>query len=524
MVTVQEDNKSTSDDAAQQADNTKLIGLMAQFDDPDSLLHACDNARQYGYKKMDAFSPFPVHGIDDAIGIRRTILPFIVLAIGIGGCLFALGLQYYANGTDSIRPFPGYKFIISGKPFFSWPANIPVTFEIVVLSSAFAAFFGMLVMNGLPKFANPLHRISRFKRASNDRFFLVVEVADEKFSDEQTRSQFDEWGATGIEEVREDLSDHTIPPVIKKVLMLLAFLLILPPAMIYKARGMTSRSPRLHVVPDMDWQYRYKAQNVGPNFGSEKEPQYLFQDMRVMRQPIAGTVARGELENDSEFFRGIKQGSAVTQSNAWVGPPSSLQDEQNQEEAKSPADEADADAKQDEEPTTPAAPEPDWVTEFPELFKIERETMERGRERYNIYCVACHGHAGDGDGLVNKRAMELNLAGKATWTQAKAYHDPEVMKQPVGRLFDTITNGRGTMGPYGSQITAEDRWAIVLYIKALQATRVNEEKPPVDPEENPGEAAEEAEGNAEPEAKQPSDDSEKSAESNDKNNSDNSKN
>ncbi len=174
-----ESNENTTNDQ-------RLVGLLAQFEDPDSLVNACDQARQDGYQKMDAYSPFPVHGIDPAIGISRTILPFIVLAVGLGACVVGLGLQYYSNNATSVFGlFPGYPFKISGKPYFSLPANIPVTFEIIVLSSAFAAFFGMWILNGLPRLANPLLRISRFKRATNDKFFLMIDQHDGQFRSRQ---------------------------------------------------------------------------------------------------------------------------------------------------------------------------------------------------------------------------------------------------------------------------------------------------------------------------------------------------
>ena len=166
----------------EQNTESKLVGMLAQFDDPDTLVHACDQARQDGYKKMDAYSPFPVHGIDPAIGIPRTKLPFIVLAVGLSAVVLGVGLQWYVNATSTefSSLFPGYRFMISGKPFWSLPANIPVVFEIIVLSSAFATFFGMWILNKLPMFANPLHRISRFRRATNDRFFLVIDEQDPK--------------------------------------------------------------------------------------------------------------------------------------------------------------------------------------------------------------------------------------------------------------------------------------------------------------------------------------------------------
>ena len=219
---------------------------------------ACDQARQAGYKKMDAYSPFPVHGIDPAIGIRRTVLPFIVLFVGLGAVLVGLGMQFYTNGgnasifTDESPLFPGYRFMISGKPYFSLPANIPVTFEVIVLSSAFAAFLGMWALNKLPMLANPLHRISRFKRATNDRFFLVIEEKDENFDRSETESQLNGWGATAIEEVRKDLTDTRLPGFVTTLAVLGLVLLMAPPVLIYRASGKTNRQPRLHVVPDMD--------------------------------------------------------------------------------------------------------------------------------------------------------------------------------------------------------------------------------------------------------------------------------
>ena len=123
-----------------------------------------------------------------------------------------------------------------------------------------------------------------------------------------------------------------------------------------------------------------------------------------------------------------------------------------------------------------AAPaEPDWITEFPENVNVNMDLLERGQNRFNIYCSVCHGYAGNGDGLVNARAMALASTGKAQWTAAKSLNEPAIIKNPVGRIFDTISNGRGTMGPYKSQIPVEDRWAIVAYVRALQGTGIKPE-------------------------------------------------
>lgn len=437
------------------SDDKKFIGLLAQFEDPKTLVNACDQARQSGYKKMDAFSPFPVHGIDPAIGITRTVLPFLVLAVGLGATAIGLAMQFYTNNdVSTFGLFPGYEFKISGKPYFSLPANIPVTFEVIVLSSAFATFLGMWALNGLPRLANPLHRISRFKRATNDKFFLMIEGKDGEFDREKTEGQLKEWGASFIEEVAEDQTDHQMPAWVRTAGVMVAFLCLLPPIVVFRMSGMTNRAPRMHVVPDMDWQHKNKTQTVSPNLGTEKKPKYLFADYRAMREPIPGTIARGHLVTDTEYHQGIRAGSNEMTATTKAGVFTGLQDQ----DGAAPAD--------------AAAAEPQWVTEFPEQLEITSDLLKRGQAKFNIYCSACHGYAGNGDGLVNQRALALAATGKAAWTAAKSLHDPEVKKNPVGRIFDTITNGRSSMGPYKTQISTEDRWAIVAYVQALQATGI----------------------------------------------------
>ena len=443
-----------------QADK-RLIGLLAQFEDPDSLVEACNQAREFGYKKMDAYSPFPVHGIDQAIGIRRTRLPFFVLAIGLSALFVGLGLQYYANAADFSPIFPGYRFKIGGKPYFSLPANIPVTFEIIVLSSAFASFLGMWAINRLPRLANPLFRISRFKRATNDKFFLMIDTEDKKFDRRETESKLDAWGASAIEEVNQDLTDQQLPNWIQLVGITAAFLLLLPPVLIFRAAGMTNRAPRMHIIPDMDWQDKNKTQTESPIV----DGRFLFDHERVMREPIPGTVARGQLQFDSQYFQGIQPGTTAVTATVTGNVRTSLQNQDPQDAAKGAV-----------KPPADAPPEPNWVTTFPEQVAVNLDLLKRGQQRFEIYCTPCHGYSGNGDGLVNQRALSLAATGNAAWTTAKSLHDPEVKKNPVGRIFDTISNGRNSMGPYKDQIPVEDRWAIVAYVKALQATGI---QPPV---------------------------------------------
>ncbi len=418
------------------AQTTKLIGLVAQFDESDALVHAAEKARLDGYTAIDAYSPFPVHGIDPALGIRRTRLPFFVLTVAIIACVVGLGMQYYTNKRDDSPLFPGYAFQISGKPLFSLPANIPVTYEIIVLGSCLATFFGMWILNSLPRLSNPLHRVERFKRATNDKFFLAIESRDPKFNHAHTESQLKGWGAVAVDEVRQDLTDGTLPSWVSMAAVLLALLLLIPPIAIFRASGLKSRVPRLHFNLDMDYQAKYGPQTLSPNLNNlptGKHPDYLFGDKLAARRPVAGSVAWGQLDDNSELHRGIKLD--------YDGPG------------------GDDDLAQ-------------YITGFPEDIEVNQALLERGRQRFDIYCSACHGYAGEGDGRINARAIALNLEGKAAWTAAKSLHEPDVKnpgKNPTGRIFETITQGRNTMGPYAAQIPVKDRWAIVAYVKALQS-------------------------------------------------------
>jgi mono/diheme cytochrome c family protein len=178
-------------------------------------------------------------------------------------------------------------------------------------------------------------------------------------------------------------------------------------------RATPSPNRPIHIFWDMDFQPKFKAQAPNP----------LFADGRAMRPPVQGSVARGESYVDTHMFEGVVDGQ--------------------------------------------------WATALPTSMKLDQATLERGQQRFNIYCSACHGYAGYGDGAVNQRAMELvsNVNGPVNgtqWVAAKSLHDETTRHQPMGQLFNTITHGIRNMAGYGAQISVDDRWAIAAYVKALQ--------------------------------------------------------
>jgi len=166
--------------------------MLAEFNTPAQLLAAANALRKAGYRDFDAHTPYPVHGLNKAMGLGPSIVPFLVLGGGITGCVGAFALQYWINAIN-------YPLVISGKPFASIPAFIPVTFEGTILLSAFGAVFGMLFWNGLPELYSPLFKSERFARATIDKFFISVEAGDRRYDARTTRELLLAHGSQHIE-------------------------------------------------------------------------------------------------------------------------------------------------------------------------------------------------------------------------------------------------------------------------------------------------------------------------------------
>jgi hypothetical protein len=211
-----------------------------------------------------------------------------------------------------------------------------------------------------------------------------------------------------------------MPKALGYAILIVILLAMIPPVLIATLRATNSRQPRVHPILDMDNQPRFRAQHANP----------LFFDGRAMRNQVEGTVARGQrdqIEGDDHYYQG-RRGDG-------------------------------------------------WAASYPGRLRIDMAFLERGRERYNIYCLPCHGAAGYGDGIVNQRAMSLMNRGinGTAWVQPKSVHDADILEQPVGQLYNTIANGARTMPAYASQIPVADRWAIVAYVRALQRSQNAEE-------------------------------------------------
>lgn len=174
-----------------------IHGVMGEFETPEQLLAAAQAARSAGYKHIEAYTPFPVEGLSEAVGFRRPWVNWLTLIGGIGGGLTGFGLQYWCAGI-------AYPQNIAGRPYNSWPAFIPVTFELTILGAATFAVVSMLALNKLPQPYHPVFSVERFARASTDRFFLVIESRDPKFDLAESARFLQSVHATHVDEVKDE--------------------------------------------------------------------------------------------------------------------------------------------------------------------------------------------------------------------------------------------------------------------------------------------------------------------------------
>jgi mono/diheme cytochrome c family protein len=272
----------------------------------------------------------------------------------------------------------------------------------------------MLILNNLPLPSHPLDFKERFAKSTDDKFFLLISAADPAFDETDTRELLESTSPAVLDDVFEDrTTSDQLPRVLVYGMIVLTVAALVPFAFFAKARETQSRDSRIHAIWDMDFQPKYKAQRQNP----------LFDDQRAMRKPPEGTIAVGDLRNDDHLFKGKLNGT--------------------------------------------------WARTFPRQITPAPETIERGQQRFQVYCAPCHGYSGAGDGMVHKRASAIQEQGVAgSWVPPTNLDQDYLREMPVGQLFDSISHGVRSMPGYAPVIPTEDRWAILMYIRALQKMRV----------------------------------------------------
>ena len=363
-----------------------LYGLTALFDTPDAVVHAAEVTVKAGYTRYDVHAPYPLHGIERTMRLKTSPLGYFALVFGLLGAISAVGLMTWITLVD-------YPLVIGGKPFWSWPAFVPVAFELTVLLASVLTVVSMIVIYfKFPNNSHPLHDTPFMKRVSSDGFGISIEAADPLFDEAKVHAMLASLGGKEVGAVYFDEADrdHGQKVFDLKFIGVLAGVGIAVAGFAYLALNV------LLYLPPFDWMM---VQNkLKPQAAST-----LFRDGIGMRQPVLGTVARGFLPY------------------AFKGKP--------EEAGKSLAN----------------------------PLPVTQKVLDLGREKYLTFCSPCHGNFGRGDSRLNGQ-----------FPNPPTLHSDKVREWSDGSIYHVITEGQNVMPSYAAQVSRDERWAIVHYIRVLQ--------------------------------------------------------
>lgn len=363
-----------------------LYALAALFTTPDAITRAAEETARAGYTQFDVNTPYPVHGMDKAMNLKPTKLGFFALGFGLLGAVLAVGFMTWVTLID-------YPLVIGGKPFWSWPAFVPVAFEVTVLLASVLSVVSMIVLYfKFPNASHPLHGTEYMKHVSADHFGLYIKATDPKFDQKAIRQFFHKLGAKDISALSYDVEARLQRPKLfePKFLGILALAALLVSGVTY-----FSLNKLLYMAP-FNWmmdQPKLKAQ----------KPSALFADGIGMRPPVEGTVARGFMPYP---YKGRPEDAGKLLRNPLL-------------------------------PT--------------------RQVLERGRTMYLTFCSPCHGNFGRGDGRL-----------QGQFPNPPTLHTDKVRTWPDGSIYHVLTEGQNVMPSYATQISREDRWAIIHHVRVLQ--------------------------------------------------------
>jgi len=363
----------------------RIFGVTALFNDPNAIFSAAKKVADAGFSKWDVNSPYPIHGIDKAMKMKPSKLGIVTLIFGLSGAVLKMILMWWTMSVD-------YPMIIGGKPYFSLPAFIPVTFEVTVILATLSTVIAMFAFFfGLPRNSHALHDTDYMKKVSRDHYGIVIEAIDPKF-DEKATLQF----LKDLKPLTTEIIYH--PEKESYPIFEPRFIALLVGVAVVVSIGTYLMLNKLMYTLPFNWME--KQAKVIPQTGSE-----FFADGRGMRLPVEGTVAKGFI-------------------------PYPFEGETNPKEVLS---------------------NPYFPT---------KENLELGQRKYLTYCSPCHGNYGDGDS---------RLAGQ--FPNPPTLHSERARNFADGMIYHIITVGQNVMPSYASQVTRDERWAIVNYIRALQRAK-----------------------------------------------------
>ena len=360
----------------------RLHSIAGLFATPDEIIHAAEKTSE-SYKKFDVNTPYPIHGMNEAMKLKPSFMGFFALAFGLTGTLSAILLMTFTMVID-------YPLNIGGKPQFPLPAFIPVTFELTVLFAAIGTVVGLLfVFFRMPDNSNPLHDTNYMKHVTSDMYGVCIEANDPSFDENQVQNFLQSLGAKDIEKIYFD--DQKPAPIFSKpfIIFLIAAFAVVSGATYFVTNKL------MFIVP-YNWmmdQARIDAQETSD----------FFKDGFGMRPQVQGTVPRGFFPEDFKA-------------------------------------------------------NPDSVAKFlNNPLEATPQLIELGKGRFLTYCSPCHGNYAKGDSRL-----------RGLFPNPPTLHSKKVKEWPDGRIYHVITFGQNSMPSYAKQVSREDRWAIIHYIRTLQ--------------------------------------------------------
>ncbi len=367
-------------------ENKMIHSVTAIFDTPDEIIHASKETVKAGYTKFDTNTPYPVHGIEKAMGLRPSFLGFFTLFLGLSGAAVAFSFIYWVSAID-------YPLIIGGKPFFSWPAFVPVTFEVTVLSAAVGTVLALIALFfKFPNNSHALHDTDYMKKVSSDKFGMCIVSIDKKFDESKVTEFLKSIGGKDVQTIYYP-EKKAVNPFEPKFIMLLVIIAVVVSGGTYFTLN------KLVYIRPFTWMA--EQDRLDPQSFS-----WVFSDSFGMRVPVEGTVARGHMPYE---FKGMKDSA---------------------------------------------------VKNIPNPLVFSKENIEKGMSKYDTFCSPCHGYYGKGDSRLNGQFPNpptLHSDKVRNWTDANIYH--------------VIVNGQNAMPSYAKQLTEDERWSIIHYIRVLQRSQ-----------------------------------------------------